>query len=54
MDVILTPTSPILPPTLEAIVGPDARTLELKMLRNTRPVQCIRLADHLHFHAAPW
>jgi Asp-tRNA(Asn)/Glu-tRNA(Gln) amidotransferase A subunit family amidase len=36
-DVLLTPTSPILPPTLEEIVGPDARTLELKMLRNTRP-----------------
>jgi Asp-tRNA(Asn)/Glu-tRNA(Gln) amidotransferase A subunit family amidase len=37
VDVVLTPTSPILPPTLEAIVGPDARGLELKMLRNTRP-----------------
>ena len=37
MDVVLTPTSPILPPTLEEIVGPEARGLELKMLRNTRP-----------------
>jgi Asp-tRNA(Asn)/Glu-tRNA(Gln) amidotransferase A subunit family amidase len=37
VDVVLTPTSPILPPTLEEIVGPEARELELKMLRNTRP-----------------
>jgi Asp-tRNA(Asn)/Glu-tRNA(Gln) amidotransferase A subunit family amidase len=37
VDVVLTPTSPILPPTLEEIEGPEARTLELKMLRNTRP-----------------
>jgi Asp-tRNA(Asn)/Glu-tRNA(Gln) amidotransferase A subunit family amidase len=37
VDIVLTPTSPILPPTLEAIVGPEARSLELKMLRNTRP-----------------
>jgi len=37
VDVLLTPTSPILPPTLEAIAGPEARGLELKMLRNTRP-----------------
>jgi aspartyl-tRNA(Asn)/glutamyl-tRNA(Gln) amidotransferase subunit A len=37
VDVVLTPTSPILPPTLEEIVGPEARGLELKMLRNTRP-----------------
>ena len=37
VDVVLTPTSPILPPTLEEIDGPEARGLELKMLRNTRP-----------------
>ena len=37
VDIVLTPTSPVLPPTLDAIVGPDARGLELKMLRNTRP-----------------
>jgi len=36
-DVVLTPTSPILPPRLEEIEGPEARGLELKMLRNTRP-----------------
>jgi Asp-tRNA(Asn)/Glu-tRNA(Gln) amidotransferase A subunit family amidase len=36
VDVVLTPTCPILPPTLEEIVGPEARGLELKMLRNTR------------------
>jgi Asp-tRNA(Asn)/Glu-tRNA(Gln) amidotransferase A subunit family amidase len=37
VDVVLTPTSPILPPTLEDLAGPESRTLELKMLRNTRP-----------------
>jgi len=37
VDVMLTPTSPILPPTLEEIAGPEARGLELQMLRNTRP-----------------
>jgi Asp-tRNA(Asn)/Glu-tRNA(Gln) amidotransferase A subunit family amidase len=37
VDVVLTPTSPILPPTLEELAGPQARALELKMLRNTRP-----------------
>ena len=37
VDVVLTPTSPILPPTLEEIAGPEARGLELTMLRNTRP-----------------
>jgi Asp-tRNA(Asn)/Glu-tRNA(Gln) amidotransferase A subunit family amidase len=37
VDVVLTPTSPILPPTFEEIAGPEARALELKMLRNTRP-----------------
>jgi len=37
MDVVLTPTSPILPPTLAEIEGPEARSLELTMLRNTRP-----------------
>jgi Asp-tRNA(Asn)/Glu-tRNA(Gln) amidotransferase A subunit family amidase len=37
VDVVVSPTSPILPPTLEEIEGPEARTLELKMLRNTRP-----------------
>ncbi len=37
VDVVLTPTCPILPPTLEEIEGPEARGLELTMLRNTRP-----------------
>jgi len=37
IDVVLTPTSPILPPTLEDLAGPESRALELKMLRNTRP-----------------
>jgi Asp-tRNA(Asn)/Glu-tRNA(Gln) amidotransferase A subunit family amidase len=37
VDVVLTPTSPILPPALEAMGGPEARGLELTMLRNTRP-----------------
>jgi Asp-tRNA(Asn)/Glu-tRNA(Gln) amidotransferase A subunit family amidase len=37
VDVVLTPTSPILPPVLEQLAGPQARALELMMLRNTRP-----------------
>jgi Asp-tRNA(Asn)/Glu-tRNA(Gln) amidotransferase A subunit family amidase len=37
VDVVLTPTVPILPPTLEAFASPEARRLELTMLRNTRP-----------------
>jgi aspartyl-tRNA(Asn)/glutamyl-tRNA(Gln) amidotransferase subunit A len=39
VDVILTPTSPILPPTFEELESnPDSlRPLELLMLRNTRP-----------------
>jgi aspartyl-tRNA(Asn)/glutamyl-tRNA(Gln) amidotransferase subunit A len=37
VDVVLTPTCPILPPALEEFAGPEARGLELKMLRNTRP-----------------
>jgi Asp-tRNA(Asn)/Glu-tRNA(Gln) amidotransferase A subunit family amidase len=37
VDVVLTPTSPILPPTLEEFEGAEARGLELTMLRNTRP-----------------
>jgi Asp-tRNA(Asn)/Glu-tRNA(Gln) amidotransferase A subunit family amidase len=37
VDVVLTPTSPLLPPKLEEMDGPEARPLELKMLRNTRP-----------------
>jgi Asp-tRNA(Asn)/Glu-tRNA(Gln) amidotransferase A subunit family amidase len=37
VDVVLTPTSPILPPTFAEIDGAEARGLELKMLRNTRP-----------------
>lgn len=41
VDVVLTPTSPILPPTLEELAGPEARTLELKMLRNTRPLNVL-------------
>jgi aspartyl-tRNA(Asn)/glutamyl-tRNA(Gln) amidotransferase subunit A len=37
VDVILTPTSPILPQTREVMSGADARAHELLMLRNTRP-----------------
>lgn len=37
VDLVLTPTVPILPPRLEDFDGPDARALELTMLRNTRP-----------------
>jgi Asp-tRNA(Asn)/Glu-tRNA(Gln) amidotransferase A subunit family amidase len=37
VDVVLTPTSPILPPLLEEMEGSEARALELNMLRNTRP-----------------
>ena len=37
VDVVLTPTSPVLPPKMEEMAGPEARALELKMLRNTRP-----------------
>jgi Asp-tRNA(Asn)/Glu-tRNA(Gln) amidotransferase A subunit family amidase len=39
VDVLLTPTSPILPPMLEEIMDPTAHALELelKMLRNTSP-----------------
>jgi Asp-tRNA(Asn)/Glu-tRNA(Gln) amidotransferase A subunit family amidase len=37
VDVVLTPTSPLLPPKLEEMEGPEARAVELKMLRNTRP-----------------
>jgi aspartyl-tRNA(Asn)/glutamyl-tRNA(Gln) amidotransferase subunit A len=37
VDVVLTPTSPVLPPTMEEMEGPEARAVELKMLRNTRP-----------------
>jgi len=37
VDVILTPTSPILPPKREVMEGPEARAHELLMLRNTRP-----------------
>ena len=37
VDVLLTPTSPILPPTLESFGTPEARKQELVMLRNTRP-----------------
>ncbi len=37
VDVVLTPTSPILPPTLESFATPEARRQELVMLRNTRP-----------------
>jgi Asp-tRNA(Asn)/Glu-tRNA(Gln) amidotransferase A subunit family amidase len=41
VDVVLTPTSPILPPMLEEIAGPEARALELRMLRNTRPLNVL-------------
>jgi aspartyl-tRNA(Asn)/glutamyl-tRNA(Gln) amidotransferase subunit A len=37
VDVVLTPTSPVLPPRMEELEGPEARAMELKMLRNTRP-----------------
>lgn len=37
VDVVLTPTCPILPPTLDEFAGTEARGLELTMLRNTRP-----------------
>jgi Asp-tRNA(Asn)/Glu-tRNA(Gln) amidotransferase A subunit family amidase len=37
IDVVLTPTSPILPPRLDEFASPAARGLELQMLRNTRP-----------------
>jgi len=37
VDVVLSPTSPILPPTLESFATPEARRQELVMLRNTRP-----------------
>jgi aspartyl-tRNA(Asn)/glutamyl-tRNA(Gln) amidotransferase subunit A len=37
VNVVLTPTSPILPPSLDEFAGAEARTLELKMLRNARP-----------------
>jgi Asp-tRNA(Asn)/Glu-tRNA(Gln) amidotransferase A subunit family amidase len=37
LDIVLTPTVPILPPTLASLAGPDARGLELLLLRNTRP-----------------
>jgi Asp-tRNA(Asn)/Glu-tRNA(Gln) amidotransferase A subunit family amidase len=37
VDVVLTPTVPILPPTLGAFAEAGARGLELQMLRNTRP-----------------
>ncbi len=37
VDVVLTPTSPLLPPTMEEMEGPEARAVEVKMLRNTRP-----------------
>jgi aspartyl-tRNA(Asn)/glutamyl-tRNA(Gln) amidotransferase subunit A len=37
VDVVLTPASPILPPKRAEMEGPDARAVELQMLRNTRP-----------------
>jgi len=37
VDIVLTPTSPILPPTREVMEGAEARAHELLMLRNTRP-----------------
>ena len=37
VDAVLSPTSPILPPTLESFATPEARRQELVMLRNTRP-----------------
>lgn len=37
VDVVISPTSPILPPTVEAFATAEARKLELQMLRNTRP-----------------
>ena len=43
VDLILTPTMPILPPTISDFDSPDARTLELLMLRNTRPFNVLGL-----------
>ena len=37
VDVVLAPTVPILPPMVEDFDGPEARRLELVLLRNTRP-----------------
>ena len=37
VDVVLTPTVPILPPMVEDFDGPEARRLELVLLRDTRP-----------------
>jgi Asp-tRNA(Asn)/Glu-tRNA(Gln) amidotransferase A subunit family amidase len=37
VDVVLTPTSPVLPPKMKEMEGPEARAVEVKMLRNTRP-----------------
>jgi len=43
VDMILTPTMPILPPTFSEFDTPEARTLELLMLRNTRPFNVLGL-----------
>ncbi len=44
VDVILTPTSPIDPPLLTDLVDkPDLRAHELIILRNTRPINVLRL-----------
>ena len=41
VDVVLTPTSPILPPMVEDFETPRARELELMVLRNTRPFNAL-------------
>jgi Asp-tRNA(Asn)/Glu-tRNA(Gln) amidotransferase A subunit family amidase len=43
VELILTPTMPILPPTISEFDAADARTLELLMLRNTRPFNVLGL-----------
>jgi aspartyl-tRNA(Asn)/glutamyl-tRNA(Gln) amidotransferase subunit A len=45
VDVLITPTSPVLPPSIEELqAGPDQlRTKELVMLRNTRPFSVLGL-----------
>lgn len=39
VDILVTPTSPMLPPTIAALqaAGPELRPTEITMLRNTRP-----------------
>jgi Asp-tRNA(Asn)/Glu-tRNA(Gln) amidotransferase A subunit family amidase len=43
VDLLLTPTMPILPPSIAELDRPQARTLELLMLRNTFPFDVLGL-----------